>query len=101
MITGGFGVSVVLGNNGQHSTRQWYVRADGVKRWADNDQPCEPQHQDPVTPPSNSSFLNGKKPVCAVDGVLHGGQALCGQASVGSNKRCNSATHCEHQQEGN
>ena len=41
MITGGFGVSVLLGDDGHPRARHWYVRADGVKRWADNDQPCE------------------------------------------------------------
>ncbi len=77
MITSGFGMSVVLGDDGQLRTRQWYVRADGVKRWADNDQPCEPK--------------------CAIDGVLHDGQVLCGYGLFGS--RCNSDQSCEHQRE--
>lgn len=37
------------------------------------------------------------KPVCAVDGLLYDGQALCGKASVGGNpKRCNSDQPCRH-----
>ena len=87
MITGGFGMSVFIGDDGHPRGRKWYVRADGVRRWADNDQPCEPQ--------------SSSKPTCAINGVLHGGHALCGAASVGSNpKGCNSVKPCQHQREG-
>lgn len=83
----GFGVSFSLGHVGQQRARHWYVREDGVRRWADNDQPCEPQ--------------GSSKPMCAVDGVLRDGQALCGKASVGNTpKCCNSSESCQHQQEG-
>lgn len=60
MITGGFGVSVLLGDDGHPRARHWHVRADGVKRWADNDQPCEQPGGDGM-------------PLCAVGG----GGACC------------------------
>ena len=41
----GFTLDIATGR-----TRRWYSGADGVKRWADNDQPCEP-----ATPPPTES----------------------------------------------
>ena len=38
----GFGVTVMV----QGGARRWYIGADGVKRWADNDQPVCAAHQD-------------------------------------------------------
>lgn len=37
-ITGGFGtlIDLVTGR-----PRRWYMRADGIRRWASNDQPCD------------------------------------------------------------
>ena len=37
-ITGGFGtlIDLVTGRK-----RRWYMRADGIRRWASNDQPCD------------------------------------------------------------
>jgi len=37
-ITGGFGtlIDVLTGR-----PRRWYMRADGIKRWMTNDQPCD------------------------------------------------------------
>lgn len=32
----GFGVTITPGG-----ARNWYVGADGVKRWANNDRPCD------------------------------------------------------------
>lgn len=84
MITGGFGVSVFIGEDGDSRTRQWYVRADGVKRWADNDQPCEPQAS--------------SKPVCAVNGAPNG--RYCPRVFVFDIRRCLSNEYCEHQREG-
>lgn len=37
-ITGGFGVMV---DTQRGTTRSWYMNRDGVKRWADNDAPCD------------------------------------------------------------
>lgn len=36
-ITGGFGTMIDLERG---TSRQWVMGRDGVKRWADNDQPC-------------------------------------------------------------
>lgn len=33
----GFGVTITPGG-----ARNWYAGADGVRRWANNDQPCDP-----------------------------------------------------------
>jgi len=33
----GFGVTITPGG-----ARNWYAGADGVRRWASNDQPCDP-----------------------------------------------------------
>ncbi|WP_423454319.1 hypothetical protein [Ottowia sp. VDI28] len=38
-ITAGFGLQMDLKRG---TMRRWYSKLDGVKRWADNDQPCEP-----------------------------------------------------------
>ncbi len=37
-ISGGFGtlIDLVTGR-----PRRWYMRADGIKRWVSNDQPCD------------------------------------------------------------
>ena len=37
-ITGGFGtlIDFVTGR-----PRRWYMRADGIRRWVSNDQPCD------------------------------------------------------------
>ncbi len=35
-ITGGFGSTLDLQTR---RSRQWYMRSDGIKRWADNDKP--------------------------------------------------------------
>ncbi len=37
-ITGGFGtlIDLVTGR-----PRRWYTRADGIRRWVSNDQPCD------------------------------------------------------------
>lgn len=37
-ITGGFGtlIDLVTGR-----PRRWYMRADGIRRWVSNDQPCD------------------------------------------------------------
>ena len=37
-ITGGFGTTYDLRTG---RARAWYTRRDGVKRWADNDQPVD------------------------------------------------------------
>ena len=92
MITGGFGVSVLLGDDGHPRARHWYVRADGVKRWADNDQPCEQPGGDGM-------------PLCAVGeggGVLHcdSGQMGCVRVSGWRGEKiCTSREYCEHQRE--
>lgn len=38
MITGGFGITLDLRTG---IPRRWYMRGDGVKRWADNDEPLD------------------------------------------------------------
>ncbi len=38
MIKGGFGVTLDI-KTGQ--MRRWYMRADSIKRWADNDKPVK------------------------------------------------------------
>lgn len=38
-ITGGFGMTMDLERG---TMRQWVMGSDGVKRWADNGQPCDP-----------------------------------------------------------
>jgi len=37
-ITGGFGTSIDLVTG---RLRRWYMRADGIKLWVSNDQPCD------------------------------------------------------------
>lgn len=39
-ITGGWGTTYDFETG---RTRHWYMGRDGVKRWQDNDQPCEPE----------------------------------------------------------
>ena len=41
MITGGFGITIDIPTG---TARQWYCGRDGIKRWADNDQPVEGQN---------------------------------------------------------
>jgi len=38
MITGGFGISFDIKTG---SSRRWVLGRDGVKRWADNLEPCK------------------------------------------------------------
>ena len=49
-ITGGFGVSVDLETG---ASRAWYMGPDGVKRWADTDEPVDGDER-PIggTPPA-------------------------------------------------
>lgn len=42
-ITGGFGMTMDLESG---VTRRWEMGRDGVKRWTDNGEPCEPVSQD-------------------------------------------------------
>lgn len=39
----GFGVTIMA----EGSARRWYVGADGIKRWADNDKPADAPAQEP------------------------------------------------------
>jgi len=41
-ITGGFGtlIDLVTGR-----PRRWYMRADGIRRWVSNDQPCDASNE--------------------------------------------------------
>ena len=41
-ITGGFGalIDFVIGR-----PRRWYMRADGIRRWVSNDQPCDASNE--------------------------------------------------------
>lgn len=39
-ITGGFGITLDIKRG---TMRGWVMGADGVRRWADNDAPCEPR----------------------------------------------------------
>ena len=41
-ITGGFGMTADLKSG---TTRKWVMGRDGVKRWADNGAPCEPNRE--------------------------------------------------------
>jgi hypothetical protein len=42
----GFGVTITPGG-----ARNWYAGADGVRRWASNDRPCDAgSHDQPMTP---------------------------------------------------
>lgn len=47
-ITGGFGMTMDLERG---TMRQWVMGRDGVKRWADNDEPCEKRPEDYDLPP--------------------------------------------------
>ena len=42
-ITGGFGTTMDIERG---TSRQWVVGRDGLKRWADNWEPCEPPRCD-------------------------------------------------------
>lgn len=42
-------------------SRSWYCGADGIKRWADNDQPCEETGQSFNTSPTECSKNEEKR----------------------------------------
>ena len=44
-ITGGFGTRFDVATG---CARAWYMARDGVKRWADNDAPCDPPRDETV-----------------------------------------------------
>ena len=52
MITGGFGTTIDLTTG---TPRQWYIGRDGIKRWADNDQPTGTE---PSPPPCQTGGAN-------------------------------------------
>ena len=49
MITGGFGIMVDVKRG---TMRRWVMGRDGVKRWLDNNEPCDPLPEDRGAPPS-------------------------------------------------
>ncbi len=72
-ITAGFGTTMDLKRG---TTRQWVMGRDGVKRWADTNEPVE------------------VRPRCAVGGMVRPG-AMCGSVIVGG-KLCGHAGECQH-----
>lgn len=72
-ITGGFGTTMDLERG---TSRQWVMGRDGVKRWADTNEPVEP------------------RPRCAVRGMKRPG-AMCGAVIVGG-EFCGHAGECQH-----
>ncbi len=50
----GFGVTLTPGG-----ARNWYAGADGVRRWANNDQPCEPVENAHGNLPAKRHCQNG------------------------------------------
>jgi hypothetical protein len=72
-ITGGFGTTMDLERG---TSRQWVMGRDGVKRWADTNEPVE------------------MRPTCAVGGMVRPG-AMCGAVIVGG-KLCGHAGECQH-----
>lgn len=72
-ITGGFGTTMDLERG---TSRQWVMGRDGVKRWADTNEPVE------------------ARPRCAVRGMVRPG-AMCGAVIVGG-EFCGHAGECPH-----
>ena len=72
-ITGGFGTTMDLERG---TSRQWVMGRDGVKRWADTNDPVE------------------ARPLCAVRGMVRPG-AMCGEVIVGG-EFCGHAGECPH-----
>lgn len=72
-ITGGFGTTMDLERG---TSRQWVMGRDGVKRWADTNEPVE------------------ARPLCAVGGMPRP-RVACGDVIVGS-KFCGRAGECQH-----
>jgi hypothetical protein len=72
-ITGGFGMTMDLVRG---VTRQWVMGGDGIKRWADTNEPVE------------------ERPLCTVGGILRPG-AACGDVIVGG-KFCGRKDECQY-----
>lgn len=69
MITGGFGMKMDLERG---TMRQWVIGRDGVKRWADNNEPCELHPEDYGLPPYPEGEVVGP----CVCGSWPGGKCL-------------------------
>lgn len=70
MITGGFGMTMDLERG---TMRQWVMGRDGVKRWADTDEPIEQGENLPELPTCTKSQTGDMRrcEACRETGAIH------------------------------
>lgn len=58
------------------TTRAWYMKRDGVKRWADNDKPCDELPQESLTHGADDYC---ECLACGFEGLVQAGAESCHQ----------------------